>query len=136
MAKLLPKGDKKLLHAWAFYDWANSVYSLVIASAVFPIFYDAIFSLKGIETLTVFGAEWKSSSLIFGTTAVAFSIVALISPLLSGVADFLGNKKFFLKFFCYLGAASTMGLYFFNIDHIYIGPVSYTHLTLPTILLV
>ena len=121
----LQKGDKKLLNAWAFYDWANSVYSLVIASAVFPIFYDAIFALKGIETLNVFGIEWKSSSLIFGTTALAFSIVALISPLLSGVADFLGNKKFFLKFFCYLGAFSTMGLYFFNVDHIFIGLTLY-----------
>ena len=125
MAKRLPKGDKKLLNAWAFYDWANSVYSLVIASAIFPIFYDAIFELKGIETLEVFGVAWKSSSLIFGTTAVAFSIVAFISPLLSGVADFLGNKKFFLKFFCYLGASSTIGLYYFNIDHIFIGLTLY-----------
>lgn len=125
MKKLLRKGDKKLLNAWAFYDWANSVYSLVIASAIFPIFYDAIFALKGVETITVFGVAWKSSSLIFGTTALAFSIVALISPLLSGVADFLGNKKFFLKFFCYLGALSTMSLYFFNVDHIFIGLTLY-----------
>lgn len=125
MKKLLHKGEKKLLHAWAFYDWANSVYSLVIASAIFPIFYDAIFALKGIDTLTIFGVAWKSSSLIFGTTAISFSIVALISPLLSGVADFLGNKKFFLKFFCYLGAFSTMGLYFFSVDHIFIGLTLY-----------
>jgi len=39
MKTQLQKGDKKLLNAWAFYDWANSVYSLVIASAIFPIFY-------------------------------------------------------------------------------------------------
>lgn len=125
MKTSLQKGDKKLLNAWAFYDWANSVYSLVIASAIFPIFYDAIFELKGIDTLPVFGKEWKSSSLIFGTTAVAFSVVAIISPLLSGVADFLGNKKFFLKLFCYLGASSTIGLYLFSIDHIYISLTCY-----------
>ncbi|MFC4634344.1 MFS transporter [Dokdonia ponticola] len=121
MKKVLQKGDKKLLNSWAFYDWANSVYSLVIASAIFPIFYDAIFEIKGIDTLVVFGKEWKSSSLIFATTAVAFSVVAIISPLLSGVADFLGNKKFFLKLFCYLGALSTIGLYLFSIDHIYVS---------------
>ncbi|WP_299766000.1 MFS transporter [uncultured Dokdonia sp.] len=125
MKTQLQKGDKKLLNAWAFYDWANSVYSLVIASAIFPIFYDAIFSVKGQETVAVFGKDWKSSSLIFGTTAVAFSIVAIISPLLSGVADFLGNKKFFLKFFCYLGAFSTIGLYFFYVDHIFLGLTLY-----------
>ena len=125
MKTLLQKGDKKLLNAWAFYDWANSVYSLVIASAIFPIFYDAIFSEIGQETVEVFGKDWKSSSLIFGTTAVAFSIVAIISPLLSGVADFLGNKKFFLKFFCYLGAFSTIGLYFFYVNYIFIGLTLY-----------
>jgi UMF1 family MFS transporter len=27
-----------------FYDWANSVYSLVIATAVFPIYYETVTS--------------------------------------------------------------------------------------------
>jgi len=117
----LQKGDKKLLHAWAFYDWANSVYSLVIASAVFPLFYGALFTMKGVETWNFLGREWKSTSFIFGTTAIAFVIVAIISPLLSGIADFLGNKKFFLKFFCYLGAISTIGLAFFQLELMGLG---------------
>lgn len=117
----LHKGDKKLLNAWAFYDWANSVYSLVIASAVFPLFYGALYKSKGVETWEILGREWESSSIIFGTTAVAFMIVAIISPLLSGVADFLGNKKFFLKFFCYLGALSTIGLAFFDLERLGLG---------------
>ena len=37
------KGDSKLLNAWAFYDWANSVYPLVISSAFFPIYYGSLF---------------------------------------------------------------------------------------------
>jgi len=41
--KELQKGSKKLLNAWAFYDWANSVYPLVISSAIFPIFYESLF---------------------------------------------------------------------------------------------
>lgn len=113
------------MHAWAFYDWANSVYSLVIASAVFPLFYGALFSIKKVETWKLLGREWESSSIIFGTTAVAFLIVAIISPLLSGVADFLGNKKFFLKFFCYLGAISTIGLAFFELKNLSIGLTLY-----------
>jgi len=116
----LQKGDKKLLYAWAFYDWANSVYSLVIASAVFPLFYGALFTMKGVETWSFLGREWKNTSFIFGTTAVAFIIVAIISPLLSGIADFLGNKKFFLKFFCYLGALSTIGLAFFKLELMFV----------------
>lgn len=119
------KGNRKLLNAWAFYDWANSVYSLVIASAVFPIFYQALFHTAGIETVSVFGGEIRSTPLISYTTASAFMVVALISPLLSGIADYLGNKKNFMKFFCYLGGLSTMGLYFFSLEYIYISLLFY-----------
>ena len=117
----LAKGSKKLLNAWAFYDWANSVYSLVIASAVFPIFYGALFSKAGVETVTIFGGEIRSTPLITYTTAAAFLVVAITSPLLSGVADYVGNKKNFMKFFCYLGALSCIGLYWFSLEHIYIS---------------
>lgn len=114
----LQKGDKKLLNAWAFYDWANSVYPLVITSAVFPIFYDALFSKTG-HYIDVFGFSVKNSALISFVTAFAFLIVAFLSPLLSGIADYVGNKKFFMKFFCYLGALSCMGLYWFKLENIY-----------------
>lgn len=121
----LQKGSKKLLFAWAFYDWANSVYSLVIASAIFPIFYGALFKIKGITSIAVFGIVLKSTPLISFVTAAAFLCVALMSPILSGVADYIGNKKIFMKFFCYLGALSCMGLYFFNLDAIYISLLFY-----------
>jgi UMF1 family MFS transporter len=122
MAQLV-KGSKKLLNAWAFYDWANSVYSLVIASAVFPIFYDQIFE-KGTE-ISAFGTSMKSTALISFTTAFAFLIVAFISPLLSGIADYAGNKKQFLKLFCYIGAASCIGLYWFDKANLYFSLVCY-----------
>lgn len=120
----LPKGDKKLLNAWAFYDWANSVYTLTIASAVFPIFYEALFSDRS-HYISVFGFNLKNSALISFVTAFAFLIVALISPILSGIADYVGNKKWFLKFFCYLGAFSCIGLFWFTLDNIYIGMLFY-----------
>lgn len=117
----LVKGSKKLLNAWAFYDWANSVYSLVIASAVFPIFYGALFKIRGVEYITVFGGEIRSTPLISYTTAAAFLLISITAPILSGIADYLGNKKSFMKFFCYLGGLSCIGLYFFSLDHIYIS---------------
>lgn len=118
------KGSKKLLNAWAFYDWANSVYSLVIASAVFPIFFDSLFT-DGNTSVAVFGAEVKGTALISFTTAFAFLIVSFISPLLSGIADYAGNKKSFLKLFCYIGALSCIGLYWFNLGNIYMSLVCY-----------
>lgn len=120
----LEKGSKKLLNAWAFYDWANSVYSLVIASAVFPIFYNAIFS-EGETNVSIFGTTVKGTALISFVTALAFLIVAFISPLLSGIADYSGNKKSFLKLFCYIGALSCIGLYWFDLNNIYWSLVFY-----------
>ncbi|MEM1339517.1 MAG: MFS transporter [Bacteroidota bacterium] len=119
------KGNKKLLHAWAFYDWANSVYSLVISSAIFPIFYGALFRTAGLEKVTVFGGEIARAPLISYVTSAAFVCIAIITPLVSGIADYLGNKKVFLQFFCYLGAASCIGLYWFSLEHIYIGLACY-----------
>ena len=120
----LPKGSKKLLNAWAFYDWANSVYPLVISSAVFPIFYEALFSDRN-HYISIFGLSLKNSALISFVTAFAFLVVALISPLLSGISDYVGNKKSFMKFFCYLGALSCVGLYWFTLENIYTSLVFY-----------
>lgn len=120
----LEKGSEKLLNAWAFYDWANSVYPLVISSAIFPIFYENLFT-EGNHTIHVFGYDFKNSALISFVTALAFLVVAFISPLLSGIADYIGNKKNFMRFFCYLGALSCMGLYWFSISNIYVGLLFY-----------
>jgi MFS transporter, UMF1 family len=120
----LPKGHQKLLNAWAFYDWANSVYSLVIASAVFPIFYNALFT-KDYPYVELFGHSFKNSALISFVTAGAFLCVAFFSPLLSGIADFLGNKKIFMRAFNYIGALSCMGLYFFDLNRIGLGLTFY-----------
>lgn len=121
----LKKGSSKLLNAWAFYDWANSVYALVISSSIFPLYYGALFRIKGIESIALFGFDIRSESLISYTTALGFIIIAIISPLLSGIADYMGNKKFFLKFFCYLGAISCMLLYFFQLENILLGIFTY-----------
>ncbi len=121
----LEKGSKKLLNAWAFYDWANSVYSLVIASAIFPIYYGTLFRVADIEKVKVFGGEIARAPLISYTTSIAFVFIAIITPLISGVADYLGNKKVFMKFFCYLGGLSCVGLYWFSLEHIYFSLLCY-----------
>jgi UMF1 family MFS transporter len=121
----LEKGSAKLLNAWAFYDWANSVYALVISSSIFPLYYGALFRAKGIDSIALFGIDIRSESIISYTTALGFIIIAILSPLLSGIADYMGNKKFFLKFFCYMGAISCMLLFFFQLENIYFGLLMY-----------
>lgn len=115
----LEKGSKKLINAWAFYDWANSVYSLVISSAIFPIYFAALFAET--NTIRFLDYDIKNTAMISFITALAFVIVAFISPLLSGIADYIGNKKLFMKFFVYLGSISCIGLYWFELETIYMG---------------
>jgi UMF1 family MFS transporter len=116
----LEKGNYKVLNAWAFYDWANSVYSLVITSSIFPLYFGFLFTKEN-PNIELFGTSIKATSLVFFTTAFAFLTVAILSPILSGIADYLGNKKRFMQFFCYLGAASCIGLYWFTKENILFG---------------
>ncbi|RXR28332.1 MFS transporter [Flavobacterium piscinae] len=120
----LEKGSSKLLNAWAFYDWANSVYPLVISSSIFPLYYGFLFPKENPNILFL-GYEFKSTALISFVTAFAFLCVAFLSPILSGIADFAGNKKRFMQFFCYLGALSCIGMYWFTADNIYFGIVCF-----------
>lgn len=113
------KGNSKLLNAWAFYDWANSVYALVISSTIFPLFFGQLFREKNIETIHFLGFEKSGETIISYLTAFGFLIISIVSPILSGVADYLGNKKFFMQLFCYLGSVSCMMLYFFSIENLY-----------------
>ena len=121
--KQLEKGNSKLINAWASYDWANSVYPLVISSTVFPIYYSTI--SDDISTIEFFGYNFKNTALISFVTAMAFVVVAFNSPLLSGIADYIGNKKRFMKIFVYTGSISCVGLYFFELDSIYMGMMFY-----------
>ncbi len=105
----MKKNDPKVIKGWVMYDWANSVYSLTIATAVFPIYF-----VKTVpETVSVFGYSLTNSALYSYCVSLAFLLVALLSPLLSGIADYKGNKKEFMKFFVYLGSLSCAALWFF-----------------------
>jgi UMF1 family MFS transporter len=117
---MLKIGDKKLIKAWAFYDWANSVYSLVISTAIFPLYYSAITAGKTVHFL---GMEWDHPDSLYSyALSFSFLVVAFISPILSGIADYTGSKKKFMRFFCWMGGLSVMSLYFFDgIDKVWIG---------------
>ena len=133
----MEKGDKKVIRGWVFYDWANSVYNLVISSAIFPIFYNKVteahyleqtgaVALKENETVMVefFGSQVSSSVLFSYVLSASFLVVAILSPILSGVADYSGNKKRFLQFFCYFGSLSAMSLFFFDANHMELSMLS------------
>lgn len=110
----MQKGDKKIITAWSFYDWANSVYPLTITSAIFPIYYDAVTRVDGSNKVQLLGFELINNSLYEIALAFAYLVVACIAPLLSGIADYSGNKKRFMQFFCYLGSISCACMYFFT----------------------
>ena len=114
--KVFKKGSPKLIKAWAFYDWANSVYPLVISTAIFPIYYSSMSSsfANSEGDILFLGMSWNPTTLYDYTLSISFLIVAFCSPILSAIADYTGNKLKFLRAFCLLGALSVMALFFFK----------------------
>ncbi len=112
--------NKKIISAWTFYDWANSVYPLVITTAIFPIFYETVVPDK----VAFFNFSFINTELYSYIISLSFIVVSIMSPILSGIADFSGNKKNFMKFFCYVGSLSCMSLFFFDCNHLELSMLS------------
>ncbi|TVP50103.1 MAG: MFS transporter [Mongoliibacter sp.] len=113
---------KKVQGAWAMYDWANSVYSLVITSTIFPVYFNSVTKSEDRGDIALFfGYEIVNTVLYSYSISFSFLVIALISPLLSGIADTGGKKLTFMKFFAYLGSVSCMGLFFFDGDNLEYG---------------
>ena len=120
MEKLI-RDDPKTINAWAMYDWANSVFMLVITSAVFPAYYNQVTRVDGNSIITVLGFQIENTAAYSVTLGIAFGVIALISPILSGISDYTGNPKVFMKFFCYLGALSCSVLFFFTGPNVHLA---------------
>ncbi|MBK9335454.1 MAG: MFS transporter [Lewinellaceae bacterium] len=118
----IPKNDPKIIRAWAMYDWANSVYMLVITSAIFPAYYNSVTRVHGSSRINVLGMDIENTAAYSINLGIAFGIIALLSPMLSSIADYSGSHKKFMRFFCYLGALGCMLLFFFTgTDRILVG---------------
>jgi MFS transporter, UMF1 family len=107
--------SSKTINAWCMYDWANSVYNLVITTTFFPIYFAGITkSAYGENSVPLLGRVFKNTSLYDYSLAAAYLAIVILLPILSSIADSRGNKKNFMKFFCYLGGIACMGLFLFK----------------------
>ena len=117
--------SKKVVNGWAMYDWANSVYNLVITSTIFPAYFESMTGDGNDATIgdkVVFlGREFVNTSLYNYALAIAFLLVAIMSPLLSSIADFRGNKKSFLRFFMTIGSIACSALFFYGETNLWFG---------------
>lgn len=114
--------NPRIIRAWTFYDWANSAYSLVISSALFPIYFSAVAKSSGHDSVHFLGRDYNPESLQSYAISFAFLIIAAISPLLSSIADYSGQKKKFMFFFSTLGAMACSALWFFDaVDTLWVG---------------
>lgn len=125
----MPTSSKKIIHAWAMYDWANSAYNLVITSTIFPAYYVAITRSNTIGTpsyVTFFGKRFINTALQDYALATVFLLVAFFSPILSSIADYRRNKKVWLRWFCYVGSAACIGLYWFTRNNLEYGIIVFS----------
>lgn len=116
--------SKKVINGWAMYDWANSVYNLVITTTFFPAYYAAVTGIqneKFKDGISFLGRRFVNTELKDYVLSFGFLIVVLLIPILSSIADYKGNKKNFMRFFCYVGAASCSLMFFFDKDHVTLG---------------
>ncbi|MEG9295507.1 MFS transporter [Mangrovibacillus sp. Mu-81] len=106
-------------NSWIFYDWANSAYSIIISTAVFPLFYKAAATNAGVSPA-------DSTAYLGYTVAIATFILALLSPILGTIADYQGYKKKFFTFFFALGVTFTAILAFVPSDQWLLLLIFYT----------
>ena len=109
MSKEITKQQQ--IRGWVVFDWANSAYNLVIVSTVFPGIFK-YFLKDGVEFM---GIYFKSPDALY-TYALCFSylIISIMTPILSGIADFGGYKKRYMQFFSTIGSLACISLYFFD----------------------
>lgn len=119
------KGDKRMVRGWVMYDWANSVYQLTIASAIFPIYYNSITRTGDNFTVSFFGAPVINTVLYSWAIAAAYLLVAIGSPMFSSMADYTGRRKGFMRAFTMIGATACGALFFFDKDHIELGIIAF-----------
>jgi len=119
---MIQTAPKKVINGWAMYDWANSVYNLVITTTFFPIYFNAAtrHHFKS-ESIPFLGHTFVNSSLYSYSLAAAYLIIAIFYPILTSIADTRGNKKNFMRFFCYMGALGCSALYFFDGSNLSLG---------------
>jgi len=120
------KGDKRIVRGWVMYDWANSVYQLTIASAIFPIYYNTITRTGTDFTISFFGMSVINTVLYSWAIAVAYLLVAIMSPLFSSMADYTGRRKGFMRAFTLIGATACGALFFFDKNHIELGIIAFS----------
>ena len=106
-------------NSWVFYDWANSAYSIIISTAVFPIFYKSAATNAGVSAT-------NSTAYLGYTIAIATFILAMIGPILGTIADYQGFKKKFFTFFYSLGIIFTASLAFIPSDQWLLLLICYT----------
>ncbi|WP_300601485.1 MFS transporter [Niabella sp.] len=118
--------SKKVINGWAMYDWANSVYNLVITTTFFPIYFLAVTGNNSNDHKVHFlGRQFVNSSLYDYVLAAAYLFVAILYPILTSIADTRGNKKNFMRFFCYMGALGSAVLFFFTSDTLGLGVAAF-----------
>lgn len=116
--------SKKVINGWAMYDWANSVYNLVITTTFFPVYYTEMTQASPFNgNVTFLGRTYVNTALYNYALAFTYLIVAITLPVLSSIADYRGNKKRFMQIFCTLGAVSCSLLYFFTPENFAMGVV-------------
>lgn len=107
--RFLGQADQKQVWAWAFYDFANSSYSLLIFTFVFPLYFKEV--IVGGELGDFYWGVVVSISVLFG---------GLLAPVVGAVADRDRRKKIKFVRFALIAIGGTAALYFTGSDTLFL----------------
>ncbi len=114
--------NKETIRAWAIFDWANSAYALVISTAIFPPFFAAMTA----DQVDIWGMSISNTALFSFSISLSYLFLVFINPILAGIADSGGRRKFFLNIFTTMGALACMSLFFFdNEGYVWWGTIGF-----------
>ncbi|WP_035445318.1 MFS transporter [Atopococcus tabaci] len=91
--------------SWIFQDWANSAFSIMVVTAVFPLFYKAVASNAGVS-------DADSTAYLGYANSIATASVALMAPVLGAIADYKGFRRPMFTTTTLLGILGTLGIAF------------------------
>jgi UMF1 family MFS transporter len=96
--------DRRELRAWAMYDWAVSAVQTTIMVAVFPVYFVNIARSSLPES--------RATQAIATANTIVAIVLAVLSPVLGAVSDYVAAKKRMLGASMLVGAAAIAGMFF------------------------
>ncbi|WP_034537263.1 MFS transporter [Carnobacterium inhibens] len=97
----------KIEKSWILQDWANSAYSIMITTAVFPLFFKAVATGADVSAA-------NSTAYLGYANSIGTLVVSMLAPILGAIADYKGYRNPMFTLATGLGIIATISFAFIS----------------------